>query len=164
MTEDRREQLRRALEANTTRRRRPLIRDAVQAIVPAGVSETAFQSISDTEALQDFVEGKVGEPGTSRTRWTMDLMSGALQAVASYSATPGPVLLVPRSERPAEAVELQDCSVLAVPEQLIAAVPYFALVSPDRSLGLAFDWGWRDYEGEWAELATWGPIGGTWAS
>jgi hypothetical protein len=153
---ERRELLRHLLAANAARRRRPSVLETLDAIVPGAVSGRAFRSVQETERLQDWVEAKVAEAGTSRRRWSMDQMKGALRAVASYGDTPGPVLLVPRVQQPAEAIELPDCVVLASSERLIDAIPYFALVSPDRQLGIAFDWGWRDHEGEWAELATWG--------
>jgi hypothetical protein len=153
---ERRALLRDLLAANAARRRRPSVLETLDAIVPGAVPAGAFRSVDETARLQDWIEAKVAEAGTSRRRWSMDQMNEALQTVASYSTTPGPVLLVPRVERPAEAIELPDCAVLANGERLIEAVPYFALVSPERSLGVAFDWGWRDDEGEWAELATWG--------
>jgi hypothetical protein len=140
--------------------------ETLDAIVPGAVSERAFRSVQETERLQDWVEARLAEAGTSRRRWSMDQMNGALRAVASYRDTPGPVLLVPRVQQPAEAIELPNCVVLASCERLIEAVPYFALVTPDRQLGIAFDWGWRDHEGEWAELATWGiaePTGAGWS-
>jgi hypothetical protein len=153
---ERRALLRRLLAANAARRRRPSILETLDAIAPGAVSARALRSVQETRRLQDWIEVKVADVGTSRRRWSMDLIDGALRTVASFSDLPGPVLLVPRVQQPAEAIELPDCVVLASSERLIEVVPYFALVSPDRLLGIAFDWGWRDHEGEWAELATWG--------
>jgi hypothetical protein len=66
--------LRRLLAANAARRRRTSILESLDAIAPGAVSDRGLRSVEETRCLQDWIEVKVADVGTSRPRWSMDLI------------------------------------------------------------------------------------------